>query len=71
MFHEIDLKIILQRLIRKDFIMKSLIQLKGLFGREIHFFVDYFRGRDKEELRMILKKFNDEMRNCFIRQQFF
>lgn len=39
--------------------------------RDTLFFVDYFRGRDKEELRMILKKFNDEMRNCFIRQQFF
>lgn len=32
--------------------------------RDTLFFVDYFCGRDKEKLRIILKKFSDEMINC-------
>ncbi len=40
-------------------------QIEGIIReRDALFFVDYFRGRDKEKLRIILKKFNYEMINC-------
>ena len=49
---------------RIDFYNEKSYPIEAIIReRDTLFFVDYFRGRDKEKLRIILKKFNDEMIN--------
>lgn len=48
-----------------DFYNEKSYPIEGAIReRDNLFFVDYFRGRDKEKLKLILKKFNDETINC-------
>ena len=47
-----------------DYYSENLHSIEGIIReRDTLSFIDYFRGRDKEKLRIILKKFNDEMKN--------
>lgn len=47
-----------------DYYSENLHSIEGIIReRDTLSFIDYFRGRDKEKLRIILKKFNGEMKN--------